>query len=382
MIIGFDAKRAFFNRTGLGNYSRGVLGNLSRYFPEHVYRLYSPHPATGHFPEAFTTPCLHAVFPKRSWGAAHPLWRSLVMGKVARQDGVHIFHGLSHELPMRGLGPDVAKVVTVHDLIPFRHPEHYPLLDRFVYRTKMRHSCRTADLIVAISTQTRDDIHRFLGVPVSKVRVVYQSCAQIFREPASKKVHHNLSVPYNLPDRYLLSVGSITERKNLLTVAKAMATLRGQDMLPLVVVGQGGDYLEKIRDFVTSHGLEHKFLFLGHVDLEDLASIYSGATAFLYPSLFEGFGIPIIEALSCGIPVVTSQGSCFAETAGGGGLYVDPLDVEQLAEAIQRISTKPSLRADLSAAGLKHVQRFHPEKVTTDLIGAYHVVSASTRGSK
>jgi len=385
MKIGFDAKRAFFNNTGLGNYSRTLIKSLSKYHPDNEYILYSPKPIEHtSFAEVQYFKNTEIKIPQTRFEKLFngSLWRSGQLGNQIKKDHLDIYHGLSHELPrnIHRSRPQTKSVVTIHDLIFMRYPKLYAPIDRFTYRRKWKHACQQADKVIAISEQTKSDIIEFLDIEASKIEVVYQSCHPSFYDYNDAMfLQHglfkqdNIEVPYDLPEEYILYVGSITERKNLLTIAKALNILKGSLDPHLVVVGNGGDYKRKVVEYLQEHNLQKSVTFLNNIPNQHLPNIYRKALAMVYPSLFEGFGIPIIESLFSRTPVITSNNdcSCFREAGGEGALYVNPLDAEELAHAIDEAMCDGATRIQLMAAGWNHVHQFREEEVAAKMMGAY-----------
>jgi glycosyltransferase involved in cell wall biosynthesis len=367
MVIGFDAKRAYHNNTGLGNYSRTLIDALARYFPAHDYRLFNPKPSTLYRPSA---PNVREILPATSIDRAFPAyWRSVRVSGQLQAQGIQLFHGLSHELPRGIEDTGIPTVITMHDLIQERYPEQYGWIDRKIYGIKLRHAARAASLVIAISNQTKEDVEQYLGVPSARIRVCYQSCNPIYREAVAEEKLQEVRRDYGLPDRYFLSVGSIIERKNLLRICEAMALLKGKLDIPLVVIGSwGGAYKRKVEDFLQVQGLRTRVFFIsdnpllasraGYRSSADLPAIYRQAVAMLYPSSFEGFGIPVLEALCCGLPVITSNRSSLPEAGGPGSIYVDPDQPQQIADAMYRVSQDDTLVARMRAAGLAYAEQF------------------------
>ncbi len=360
MRIGFDAKRAFCNRTGLGNYSRTLIQNYHRHYPADELVLYSP---AGPVPFAPEPAANVRVRRPRNWlgRVCPPLWRSFgVAGDIA-VDELDIFHGLSHEIPFRALPHRTRTVVTIHDLIHVRYPRQYPWFDRQVYERKFRFACRRADRVIAVSEQTRQDIVEFFGTPAEKIDVVYQSCdEQFFREVDANDADARTLARNNIEGAYFLYVGSLIERKNALGIVEAFREFPARDHYRLVLVGQGGAYRQRVVDAVARAGLSDRVVMIPRGDFADLPALYRQAAALVYPSFFEGFGIPIIEALCSGTPVITSEGGCFAEAGGGGALYVHPRSPAAIRDAMSRLADDRQLYADLVAQGREHVQRFRP----------------------
>lgn len=371
MKIGFDAKRLFNNFTGLGNYSRFVLDTLLEAGESNNYYLYTPkikdRPETKRY---LQDPQLNIVTPP-SWMKASPLaalWRSTLPLHAKNFSSLDVYHGLSHELPM-GIPKNIKSIVTIHDLIFLRYPQFYSKFDVVMHHQKVKHACRVADRIVTVSEQTANDVIHFLKADPAKIKVVYQGCHRQFREKRSAEDITMVRKKYNLPEQYILMVGSIEERKNAIIMLKAFTMLPKATRPGLVLVGKGTSYLEKVKKTIGSLGIENEVTLLHNAAFNDLPAIYQGAAVFTYPSLFEGFGIPIIEAIESGIPVVTSKGSCFAEAGGPHALYADPQQPEEWASCLQKI-----LGSDQSqriASQQEHVLKFRPEQNRENLLKTY-----------
>ncbi len=374
LYIGYDAKRAFFNQTGLGHYSRNLLQALAQYYPDNHYHLYSPKAPNNNTPQYLTQPPFVAHYPTGWIDKMFPsLWRSVMLGSQLAMDGIQLFHGMSGELPFDILESKVRSVVTIHDLIFLDHPELYPAFDRKIYRTKSSMACERADRIIAISEQTKQAIIKHFGTRESKIDVVYQSCNPIYLQPSTQAQQATIKNKYQLPQQYLLYVGSIAERKQTLQLVEAFKLLNNPG-IKLVLVGNGGEYLNKVQQYVKANQLTDRVLFLNSIPTEDLPSIYSQALAFVYPSLMEGFGIPIIEALHSGTPVVTISGGCLQEAAGPGAVYTPDSKPENLAEAIGKLLSSTELRQELIAAGRTHVQQFTPKTFADGVMEVYRKV--------
>lgn len=363
MKIGFDAKRAFQNFTGLGNYSRTLVTTLATHCPDFDLHLFAPRTSTDPRVTYFLSGGAHPLsihMPQTKIGQKmNAWWRTYGIVNDLKKNNIKIFHGLSNELPVGIERSGIRSVVTIHDLIFERYPDFYPFLDRNMYRWKFRRACQKADTIVAISGQTKDDIVNFYNINPEKIKVIYQSCDPQFYMPTASHLRKTILEKYNLPSEYILYVGTINERKNLLNVVKALKIM-GKNALPLVAIGDGKKYLEEVANFVSHNQLSNKFYLRKHIDFVDMPFIYRRAAAFVYPSFFEGFGIPIIEALFSGVAVVTSVDSCFAEAGGDGALYCQPSQPESIAEKINVILNNKTLREDLILRGAQHVQQFLP----------------------
>lgn len=380
MNIGFDAKRAYHNNTGLGYYSRTLIGLLAGYYPEHQYYLFNPRPSSQYdFKELGVHQVLPEGFPSTLFPSA---WRSSWVTNDLKRLKIDLYHGLSHEVPM-GIGKTgVRSVVTIHDLIHERSPEQYNPIDVRIYTQKYRHACRQADKIIAISEQTRQDIIHYYKTPASKIEVCYQSCSPLFGIQAPEEERRRIATKYGLPDGFFLSVGTINERKNMLNICKAMFLLRNDIGIPLVVIGRGaGAYHKKVIDFILQNGLEKRIIFLSdnpaartdksYLTTGDLPVIYQLSTALIYPSFFEGFGAPVMEALWSRVPVITSNISCLPEVGGDAAYYVNPNSAEDIAAAMKEVYGNPALVESMKQKGWVHAQAFTPEKYAASVMNVY-----------
>ncbi len=367
MKIGFDAKRAFFNKSGLGNYSRDLIRSLDKNFPESEYHLYTPS-LEGSIP-FMDFSGVEVSTPFRSKGKLmQSYWRSMKLANRLDQDNIDVFHGLSNELPKSIQRRKVKSVVTIHDLIFLRHPEWYNPIDRAIYQAKFKYSCRVADRIIAISEQTKRDIIEFYRIDEQKISVIYQSCNTLFKQTIPEAFKETVRKKYDLPDRFLLYVGTIEERKNLLNIV--MAITAGRIDIPLVVIGRKTKYYNKVKHHIESENLKGIY-FKDEVSIEDLPAIYQLADLFIYPSVFEGFGIPILEALYSKVPVITSKGGCFSEVGGASTVYVDPTDIGEISEAIKYISSRKELQEEMIEKGYLHARKFSSTATAQSTMNIY-----------
>lgn len=368
MIIGYDAKRAFWNRRGLGNFSRDLIRLMEHYFPENRYLLFTPKYLDAPFqPDANGAT---VVQPTSDFDRLLPAyWRSVGMVRDIKRQQLDIYHGLSQELPYGIRSTGVKSVVTIHDAIFVRYPELYDPAYRFVFTKKNRYSCRVANRIVAISEQTKRDCIEFFDADPQKIDVVYQGCSSIFRKEVTLREMDAVRNKYGLPQQFLLTVGAIEKRKNMGVILDAMH--QGEIDMPLVIVGGATSYLTDLKKKINSYGIENQTIFLHQANFMDFPAMYHAASCMIYPSLFEGFGLPILEALCTGTPVITSQGSCFEETGGDAALYINPLQADDLANAIQRVLSDSRLRKEMIDKGLQHAELFTDEQVAHSMMQVY-----------
>lgn len=368
MRIGFDAKRAFYNNRGLGNYSRDLIRILSDYQPDNEYFLFTPKTRNA-IQTSFPTNC-ESIQPLGAFYRRFPsLWRSYGQCKEIKDLHLNIFHGLSHELPIGIEHTKARSVVTMHDLIFYQFPELYPWIDRQLYKSKYFRSCRVADKIIAISEQTKKDLIDLAGIDEQKIEVVYQGCNPVFQTILSQEQLLSVQKKYNLPSQYLLNVGAIEKRKNQELIVKALA--HGNLDIPLVILGRPTEYIEELKTLIAHHHLESSVLFLTNIPTEDLPAIYQLSSIFVYPSLFEGFGIPILEALNSKIPVITSNGSCFKETGGEESRYINTDNIEELSFTIKDLLNHADKREKMVEAGLTHAALFTDERISDSLMSVY-----------
>lgn len=371
MKIGFDAKRAAQNATGLGNYSRYILGLITAGAGRIEPVLYVPNQRKTRLLQRLTRPeRFQIVFPQGAWRAVPSLWRTWgITGRLER-DGIRLYHGLSNELPLnirrtRGL----KSVVTIHDLLFLRFPEGYHAADRRLYNLKYRRSCLNADRIIAVSEFTKQDIVRYYGIAPERISVVYQGCDDTFRHPAAADARSEARVQYGLPEHYILSVGTVERRKNLMLLAKALKYL--PDDTQVIAVGRHTPYAREVEHFLQENGLGGRMRLIGNVAFRLLPAVYQMADVFVYPSRCEGFGIPLLEALCSGVPAVGCTGSCLEEAGGPDSSYVDPDDDKGLAHVISDILNRPERRERMISAGHAWAERFTDAEILKQLLKVY-----------
>lgn len=371
LTIGYDAKRAVSNGTGLGNYCRTLLNDLGTIDTTDSFRLYVPDLGRDDLRSqldmprnmSFVTPANKLVKPLRS------LWRIKGIVNDLKRDGVDIYHGLTGELPLGLSEAGIKSVVTIHDLIFMRHPEYYSPIDVAIYKWKFRNAIRQANRIIAISECTRRDIMELGEIDDSRIDVVYQSCDTRFRLQVSPEQKQDVRARYSLPKRYVLFVGTIEERKNALLAAQALPYL--SDDIHLVLVGRQTAYAKTITSFARQNGLANRIHMLSGVPTSDLYAIYQQAECFVYPSRYEGFGIPVIEAIQSRLPVIACTGSCLEEAGGPDNVYVDPDEPQEMAMAIKSITDNPDAARQIVTRSLDYIRRFENGNVAQEMLNVY-----------
>jgi glycosyltransferase involved in cell wall biosynthesis len=371
--IGFDAKRATHNFRGLGNYSRGLIEGLDKYAPNHQLILYTPpyndpraiswinnhQNLNVHIPNSF----IAKNFPS--------IWRSFFLEREFSNDKLDIYHGLSHEIPKLKTNRSFKVAVTIHDLIFLRFPEYFPKIDRMVYLNKFKYSTQNSDLIIAICEQTKSDLINFLNVKEEKIIVHYQSVSPNFSQEKSQQEIEHFKKNHLLNRPYILNVGAFEERKNQKSLIEAFNLIRHEIEHDLVLIGNGKKYLHEVREQISIYKLEDRVKIFTNFPFHSLPLIYQGASLFCFPSHFEGFGIPIVEALFSKVPVITSVGSCFPESAGPDSEYCNPNDVESIAQSIRCVLMDQKRQLHMKSQGHLYSERFSQENSTRELVKLY-----------
>ncbi len=371
MRIAFDGKKAAANRAGLGNYSRFVIRCMAQRYPDCQFDVYVAQEKDPALLDSLRVlPNVNICYPKYSLLKYFPkLWSVFGVPAELRKRGADIYHGLGNELPRKiEKVKGVKSVVTIHDLIFVSFPHTYSWINRHLYNVKFRHACRVADRIVAVSKFTAKDIVKYYFTPKEKISVAYQGCDSSFRKrctPAFKKITKE---NFSLPDKFILSVGTIEERKNTALIVKALPEL--PDM-HLVIVGKKTPYMLHVIETARSLGVLDRVHILNGVGFKELPSIYQQAEVFAYPSRCEGFGIPVLEALCSGVPVIAATGSCLEEAGGDAAVYIDPDDYHSFAEAVKEIVSNPDRKSSMIEKGYVHAGQFTDDSLADSLMGIY-----------
>ncbi len=393
MKIAFDAKRAYCNFTGLGNHSRTTLDILTQYYPENEYLLYTPkikqNDVTAHYRQHQH---LQTIMPTGIVKGG--LWRTFRLADEVKKAKADVFHGLSNELPIGIHRNGVPSVVTIHDVAFKTFTEMYHWQDRQIYDVKWRYAVNHASSIIAISECTKQDILRFYNVPEEKVQVVYQpvspfyyeqaemmlqntsSAASLQRMRASDEAHSALCTQKEdgiaMQNPFMLYVGSINSRKNLLGAVKALELLPESVRIPLYIVGGGREYKREVEQYVHEHQLDKWCIFLTNVSNDQLHVLYRKALLFVYPSFYEGFGLPLVEARLSGCPVITSNVSSLPEAAGKHSLFASPDDPQALSYAMELLIINDDLHSTLAMQSMKEaLETLHPKVLAEQLMQVY-----------
>lgn len=370
MRIGFDGKRAVSNMTGLGNYSRLVIGELAENYPQDSLYVYtSKLKANPRLKKIESMSNVEFRLPSGS-GFSGSLWRTFGVTNCLAADKVDVYHGLSNELPLNIASAGVPSVLTMHDVIYRRMPECYTFFDRLIYDFKYGRSCRNATRIIAISKRTKDDIIELYGVDPDKVDIIYQGCDASFKRVCQNGELDEVRRRLHLPSRYVLQVGTIEKRKNLELTVRAMSVL--PEEIKLVVVGRDRlGYKKYVEEIAASIGVRDRIIFYHDLAFSDLPAVTQMAELVAYPSRYEGFGIPVLEGLESGRPVVAATGSCLEEAGGDAAFYVSPDDPRAMGEIMSAITQGKIPLEDVVARGKKHASRFNTSNMAAEIMGVY-----------
>ncbi len=367
--IGWDAKRAFQNTTGLGNYSRDTIRMMAEHYPENSYTLYTPtleKAISAPFYQFAQKSNLRVTTAKNNLQA--PLWRSKGIGKNLVQDGVQIFHGLSNEIPLGLKAKNIKTVVSIHDVI-FKHfPKYYKSIDRGIYHHKIKYACKNADLILTMSQCTKEDLIKYYQVAADKIKVQYQSVHPLFHSVSNEVAMESVKMKYQLPEKYCLMVSAFEERKNHQLVLNALAEINDPG-IKVVFVGRPHHTFENIKRLIKEQHLQDQVIIITDADLKTLNTLYDLATIFIQASLYEGFGIPVLEAMTKGLPAILANNSSFSEIAKDAALYFDPYSVEALKKAWIQLWNDDSLQKHLVEN--IDIKQFNPQVLSQQLMQHY-----------
>ena len=354
MRIGFDAKRYFYNRTGLGNYSRVVVDSLAQNQPDCNFYLFAP--GKPDWQAKWPNLHLHTLpnrFPwQRVWGVA----------KHAQQEQIDVYHGLSNEIPAGLKRRNIKSVVTIHDVIFRRYPEYYKAIDRFIYDRKTAFAVKHADVVIATSHATANDLQEFYGLDAGRVQVIYQ--------PIDASWYNFETGDVQMERPYFLYISSFTQRKNHGTLIQAFSAIHKQTDCDLVLAGATGETLELCKRFVKNEGLTGRVHFEADCEPGRLRLLTQQAKAFVYPSLFEGFGIPLAEAAAKGLPLAVSDTAIFRELAGEAGLYFNPNNAEEMASVMLDV-LRPEYAAQMQQGREMLLGKIRAQEMVERLMGVY-----------
>jgi len=301
------------------------------------------------------------------------MWRTYGISKDLQRDKIDLYHGLTHELPRSINKLNCAKVVTIHDVIFKRHPEFFPATDRAIYNLKWNHSIKTADKIIAISEHTKSDIIEYFNVKPEKIEVIYNTCDPIFYNAIENNSKEN---QLQLPKNYMLSVGSIEPRKNFEAIIKALSQIPKSQRINLVIVGGGKEKnKKKLLKLIESLDLEKIVQIRSDISNDNIVEVYKRAEFLVYPSHYEGHGLPITESLLCGTPVIASGTSSMKEAGGPDCIYIEPNEIGSITSAITILLDDAHLRDSILTKGHQYaMKKFDRQSIASQTLNLYRSI--------
>ncbi len=365
MHIAFDGTTLRPGRTGVGYYTEHLLEKLAEHAETDDLTVISNRrvDSTRPLPRHVRT---HV---SGSW-APRFIWMQSYAPRVLRSIRADVVHFTNGMLP---LASSAATVVTIHDMSLTIYPRFHPLRRIVLNRPLVDVAARRADAVITVSEAAKRDIVRLYGIDPDRVHVVHEAAAPAFRKVHDAVRLRRVREQYGLAERFVLYVGTIEPRKNLPTLIEAFARRRvaGDLVHQLVCAGPYGWLSEDIEQQIDRLGIRDAVRFTGYVPFDDLPALYNLAEMFVFPSVYEGFGLPVIEAMACGTPVVTGPVAALAEVAGGAGERVDPLDVESLGDAMVRLAGNRERREAMSRAGIERARGFSWQRAALDTLNVY-----------
>jgi glycosyltransferase involved in cell wall biosynthesis len=380
MKIAVDIRTVLPTRSGVGNYVLHLIENLLQVDSGSTYYFISrtKNLALLDNLEKKGRP-LVTFFSHEN----HPLgdfWEHFILPRRLKKYGVEVFHGPASLIPFRK--EDYRVVVTIHDLVAFLFPNTIPLKYGAYMRYLLRYAVRRADKIISVSNHTREDLIRILKVPPEKITVVHEAPTPLFRALDRDWAREQLNIRYGLKKKFIYHLGNIEPRKNLIVLLQAFAQVCRQinNEYVLVLSGQAGWLTGTLQRFLEQYPFKERIIFTGYVPQQDLPLFMNGAEMFVFPSLYEGFGLPVLEAMNCGTPVISSNRSSIPEIVGPAALLIDPEDPTALAEMIVFLIRHPEERERLRLLGLEQAARFTWEEAARKTLAVYQSLRGTPPG--
>jgi glycosyltransferase involved in cell wall biosynthesis len=387
MHIAIDGRTIVRQRTGIGVYAERLVRSLLTIDRKNAYTLFM----------AQDDPSLQApnltkvLLPGSTTIGPNRIWENLVLPRFLSRHAVDIYFSPGYLLPFvyrsrlaRGSKRGPLLVVTIHDLVSYHYPETFTRKMRVWQKLFVRNAVRVADCVLTISEATKRDLHHFYQIPDDIVKVGYLTVDKRFQPTTDSALLERVQTAYELPAKFILYVGTLEPRKNVGRLAAAYARLPEQlrEEYGLVLAGRPGWYFEEIKREITALGLRDQIRILGYVSLSDLPTLYTLASVFAYPSLYEGFGIPPLEAMACGTPVICSRSSSLPEVIGDAGILVDPLNVDEISTQLQRLLQDENLRSILSGAGMRRAQLFDADVKAAEVLQIFEGLYGQRRENR
>ena len=352
MRIGIDVHSAHRRKTGIGVYTSNLVRGLRAVDGTNEYLLYGD------------------TRPRNLRTLARIARENTYLSARSFIDHLELLHIPGYGVPLFSKG---TLVVTVHDLIGMIYPENLALMSRFYWGTWLPLVVSRADRIIADSFNTKHDLMKLLSIPESKIRVIHLAADPKFRPVREPLALHQVKKRFNLAKPFVLYVGTIEPRKNLVRVMEAWARVRRRTKIPyqLVITGFQAWAYREVSELVRRLEIKRDVVFTGYVRDEELPLLYNASDLFIFPSLYEGFGMPVLEAMACGVPVLTSNTSSIPEVASDAAVMVDPTDVEKMALGIQEVLENQTLREHMVQAGPVRAAQFSWKKTACQTLDVY-----------
>jgi glycosyltransferase involved in cell wall biosynthesis len=373
MKIGFDATPLHGQRSGVGHYTGRLLAAQLALRPDWQPLLYSNQPLGQLEQELAGARQIEGYFPQSRW-----LWMQLFLPKILSRSQPTLCHYTNASAPLLSKQPFV---LTIHDASLFLFQHLHPRKRLLAIKLLLPIMARRAQKVITVSEKARQDLMRALQLPADKIETIHEAAPANFKPVVNAGILQHIRQKYHLPDQFILYVGALEPRKNLYRLAEAVANMHKQGIkAPLVMVGPQGWHMTDFKHKLSEWGIEKSVHYLGYVPTEELPAIYSLATIFAFPSLYEGFGLPVLEAMACGTPVLTSQDSSMSEICGDAALLVDPLSVHSIEVGLKGLWEDGECRHFYSQQGIERATYFSWEKTAQQTMQLYE--SAIVAGGK
>jgi len=373
MKIGYDLDSLTLRSGGIGRYGVNLINHLAKILldetQDEIFVFFH-----RSFDRSLLDEREHLNFiEKYTRIKSNVLRKAIFLPFSVRGLKMDVFHGVDHiGLPFLYKSKTCRYVVTIHDLITRIYPRSFPIKQRLVQNTLLPHILRKADKVIVDSRATENDVRKFYPNQAEKIRVIYAGVESQFYPRSQDEVEKVLD-KYSIGFKYFLFLGTLEPRKNIVRLIEAFIKLKQEGSIEhrLVITGRKGWLYKEILEKIQKSPFSQDIIFTDFVNDEDLPFLYSGAEIFIYPSLYEGFGLPVLEAMACGTPVIASNLSSLPEVAGEAGILIDPLEVEEIVQAMDKLSRDRELREELQKKGLERAKLFSWERVAKDTLELY-----------
>ena len=368
MKIGIDARPLTKRLTGIGIYIYHVLNELAKNDPDNEYYLY----ATNEFSESVANPRWRQITGRGPFSVNGTLYFETVLTNRLNKDKIDVFWGTQHVLPLNHRGNCI---LTIHDFAWMEFPETIERFNLLVQKLFLKRSIMKADHIISVSYATAAYLKKYFHVPEEKISVIHHGLSDIYKPFDKGESAAYISRKYGTAKDYILTVGTVEPRKNIAALLRAYKTLleKGEIKDQLLIVGARGWKNSNIIHVYRELRLNEDIVkFLGYIEMDDMPRLYSGANLFVFPSLYEGFGFPPLEAMKCGCPVVVAKTSSLPEVCREAAYYVEPRNIQSISAGIREVQNNDNLRNKLICSGLKHVKEFTWNKCAGETLQAIY----------